>query len=538
MTDHASNSFVQVHDFDVLADELPGDVYDMDDFKKQIGNNRFDVLIHMYQESFNKNYAKNNQDECEEIVRKIVDVTCHKTSSSLHNQGRFLVKPLYSINEWRQLGDEECKQFVRQMLRAPTIEEEPDNLGDGEEEDLFAPLPVTSKVDLGKMDIPSSAFGNLELNDTKKRGRRQSLLRRSASESTMMLDKKKGLKNLAGELYRASGTSPPPPPNAALRRYRSEDIPDTEPLPLNGSGSKGLHRFKSVSDLPPQRSLSDTDAITHHCEQNKMSSKAGTIAHMVEGMDVVLNGDRKSFSKKPSIVGNNRLQVMLTLEERRYSTLSQAEQTDAACNLVKAVTEYWGGRVLVDKEFAYEILAYDDSVEAMKSLLSSSSSLLPQKAGAAASMATSPIVSRQVSSKSSNSTSILAAAPPVPEFLRNASREILSSGKGSNLSGPEQMQSAAVRSIKERAGKRQMAKEAKGSTSRPANSKGAASSSGSSVAGESVASTGSTGTETDTPNSVSKEMKQKQGSEGVEKEDAMAKKEAEPKERGFMTVDL
>ena len=112
MTDLGNSTFIQVHDFDVLADELPGDVYDMDDFKKQIGNNRFDVLIHMYQESFNKNYAKNNQDECEEIVRKIVDVTCHKSSSSLHNQGRFLVKPLYSTNQWRQLDDEESKQFV------------------------------------------------------------------------------------------------------------------------------------------------------------------------------------------------------------------------------------------------------------------------------------------------------------------------------------------------------------------------------------------------------------------------------------------
>ncbi|KAL3903201.1 MAG: hypothetical protein SGILL_010536, partial [Bacillariaceae sp.] len=522
MTDQASN-FVEVHDFDVLADELPGDVYDMDDFKKQIGNNRFDVLIHMYQESFNKNYAKNNQEECDEIVRKIVDVTCHKASPSLHNQGRFLVKPLFSANQWRELNDEECKQFVRQMLRAPTIEDEPDDLGDGEEEDVFAPLPVTSKIDLGSMAIPSSAFGNLELNDTKKRGRRQSLLRRSASESTMLLDKKKGLKNLAGELYR--GNSPPPPPNAALRRYHSEDIPDTEPLPLNGANSSGLHHFKFVSDVPPQRSLSDTDAMAHQSEQNKMSSMAGTIAHMIEGMDVVLNGDRKSFSKKPDIVGNNRLRVMLTLEERTYSTLSQVEQTDAACNLVKAITEYWGGRVLVDKEFAYEILTLDDSIEAMKSLLSSSSSSLvsPQKAGAPASLKTSPIPPTLVSSVSSSSASILAAAPPVPEFLRNASREILSSGNGSKLAGPEQMQSAAVRSIKERADKRQMAKEAKGSTSRPAsNSKGAASSSEFSVAGESVASTASTSTDTD---ALSKEFKQNEGSSKVEKGDATAKKE-------------
>jgi hypothetical protein len=49
----------------------------------------------------------------------------------------------------------------------------------------------------------------------------------------------------------------------------------------------------------------------------------------------------------------------------------------------------------------------------------------------------------------------------VPEYLQNASQAILNAGKCDDtdeLSGPEQMQSAAVRSIKERAGKRQMAK--------------------------------------------------------------------------------
>jgi hypothetical protein len=481
------DSLIQVHDFDVLADELPGDVYDMDDFKKQIGNNRFDVLIHMYQESFNKNYTKNNQEECEEIVQKIVDVTCHKSSTSLHNQGRFLVKPLYSVNEWRQLNDEECKQFVRQMLRAPTIEEEEIPDQSGEEEDLFAPLPVTSKIDLGKMDIPSSAFGNMELNDTKKRGRRQSLLRRSASESTMMLDKKKGLKNLEGELYRAIGQSPPPPPNATLRRYHSEDVPDTKPLPVDGPALRGLHRFKSVSDLPPPRSLSDTDAVANKREHSRNGSAAsGTIAHAIEKMDVVLNGDRRSFSSRSDIIGNNRLRVMLTLEERKYLTLSPEEQTDAASNLVKAVTVYWGGRILADKEFAYEILTHDESVEALKYLLSSS---LPSQAAAQEVIGHASVTSSLLSkttSKTSSSVPLLAAAPPIPEFLRNASREILNSGKGSNLAGPEQMQSAAVRSIKERAGKRQMAKEAKGST-RPANSKDSAkTSTGSSVAVESA----------------------------------------------------
>lgn len=472
-----TQNLIQVDDFDVLADELPGTVYDMDEYKKQIGNNRFEVLVTMYQESFNKNYSKNNMTECDAIVKKIVEVTCHKASSSVHNKGRFLVKPMYSDDQWRQLDDEEAKAFVMQALRTPAVEEE--DLGQdeetNEEDDLFAPLPVTSKADFSKTDPPSIDFKSMGLGDNKKRGRRQSLLRRSASEDAMM-DKKKGLKNLPGEFYRqlpdlssdddtgsiSSSVSLPIQGSATFRRHHSGGIPDISPLPAQGM----MQRHHTISDLPPSRSLSDSTAPDSSIEKarNTTINTSGTIAHTVQGMDVVLASDCKSFSNKTDIVGNNRLKVMLTLEERRFHTLSDGEQDLAAANLVMAVTEYWKGRILADKGFAYSILNRDESIDAMKRLLSSTPEQLAltlERTGEdiATDLKASLTSSGTSSSSSSTTKKLLAAAPPVPEYLRNASREILNSGKGSDgLSGPEQMQSAALRSIKERAGKRLQAK--------------------------------------------------------------------------------
>ncbi|KAG7363286.1 hypothetical protein IV203_026646 [Nitzschia inconspicua] len=463
---HANdNNAIEVHDFDVLADELPGSVYDMDDYKKQIGNNRFEVLITMYQEDFNKNYSKNNMAECDTIVKKIVDVTCHKASSSIHQKGRFLVKPIYSDDTWRQLDDEESKQFVMQALRTPAVEEEEElvqeNLEGNEEDDVFAPLPVTSKIDFSTSDIPSMDFKNMGLIDTKKRGRRQSLLRRSASEDITLLDKKKGLKNLAGELYRQGPDSsnsstvslPSQTTTATFRRYHSAGPAYKTSIPAQGS----LHRHNTVSELPPTRSFSDgatSDNIRDNVRKTTITT-GGTMAHTIQGMDVVLASDCKSFSNKSHIIGNNRLKVMLVLEERRFHTLSESEQNNAACNLVKAVTDFWKGRILADNGFAYRILNHQESVEALKTLLSSTPDHSFSGGGVSSTLkpGTTSLLAPSAPAK------LLAAAPPVPDYLRNASQEILMSGKGRHdLAGPEQMQSAAVRSIKERAGKRQMAK--------------------------------------------------------------------------------
>jgi hypothetical protein len=154
------------------------------------------------------------------------------------------------------------------------------------------------------------------------------------------------------------------------------------------------------------------------------------------GMDVVLANGGKRISSKENIVGNNRLQIMLTLQQGRYTDLTTAEQAEVARDLVRAVCQYWGGRFLVEQDFSYTTLDSDQSVAAMKALL------CPESADAAVPVAVS-----------SSSKPLLSSSPPVPDFLRNASLEM-----HGNNGGAENMQSAAIKSLQQRKAKRAIAK--------------------------------------------------------------------------------
>ena len=202
-------------------------------------------------------------------------------------------------------------------------------------------------------------------------------------------------------------------------------------------------------------------------------------------MDVVLSSDCKSLSMKSDIVGNNRLRVLLTMQSKEYSQSPYEQQTKMAFDLLKVVTEDWKGRVLADKEFSYVILTPNEAIDAMRYLLTPETDryyatlrrpepprqVVQDLTSSNQSMNNSNVLSSSTSSTTTTTTTpkttLLSSAPPVPDFLRNASKEILEAGKNPHhLLGPEQMQSAAVRSIKERAGKRQMAKGLGGNSGR------------------------------------------------------------------------
>jgi hypothetical protein len=261
----------------------------------------------------------------------------------------------------------------------------------------------------------------------------------------MLLDKKKTLKNLAGELSFLSSDNSPPP---SFRRYNSESV-SAAPMPDEFS------RDYAAGNCDPRFYEDD---VPRNFGPSYTQCSSGTIVPTFQGMDVIFAEDCKRLSAKHDIVGNNRLKVMLTLESKRYSELPEEEQTKVASDLVKAVTEFWHGRMLVDRGFAYGILTFEESVEALKHLLSS---LQQEGSGEGTPLKNGPMSASLTSNTSSTTSSktLLSSAPPIPEFLRNASREILESGRNDGrMAGPEIMQSMAVRSIKERQQKRQMAK--------------------------------------------------------------------------------
>eukprot|EP00934_Nitzschia_sp_Nitz4_P004008 Nitzschia sp. Nitz4//scaffold38_size140716//85838//87100//NITZ4_003149-RA/size140716-processed-gene-0.34-mRNA-1//1//CDS//3329550084//3998//frame0 len=403
---------VEVTDYDVLAERQPGPRYVLDRYKKHIGNTRFGVLVDLYREAYGTVQVRGILSECDKIIDRIVGVTCHRDVAIAVNKGRFLVRESGKLS-WVRLHEEESKELVRQVLNGPlTASEEP------LQDDLVASTAF-SAMNLGWVDLPPPPVNNDNddsIND-KKRGRRRSLLRRSASESTMMDDKKK--------LHiRGLGLDTTAVPTTV---QESDDF-DPDSIEMGSFFPLDSNQRVGPVTSPLSRQSSAPPVITRTSEQIKEW----------KGMDVVLSASGRMLSSKEVVVGNNRLTVLVSLQKGRYQSLSEEEQDKVAVDLLRAVCHYWGGRVLVDQGYAYAKLNENQAITAMKNLL------CPETAQTI-------MVSTAAPSKP------LLSAPPVPDFLREASMEILTSN-GVNTGDPQSMQNQAVKSLQARKAKRTMTK--------------------------------------------------------------------------------
>ena len=407
----AHMEILHVTNYDVLADKMPGRRYVMEDYQKHIGNTRFAVLVDMYREAYTALFMRGNDSECDKIVERIVGVACHKDVAITMNKGRFLIRE-FGQGAWVCLDEDESKEVARQALSAPdTPLEGIDENGHGE----FITSTVFSAMHLSS-EVPS--IGTSTFDNDKKRGRRRSLLRRSASESTMMDDKKKlhirglGLDTLAGISFDDGG------------EFIDDDLIDFSPF--------------SAALMPRPLAPSFIVSQPHHTAEEAPLSSEKILRW--EGMDVVLSSSGTKLSSKENIIGNNRLNVMLSLQQETYRKALPEDKDTIAQGLVKAVCTYWSGRILLDQGSAYAELSGLQAVTAMKNLLDPGSA--------------QPI---RVSKASSNVSqrALLGDACPLPEFPDEAAIEILTNSTPSN---PKIMQNQAIKSLQERKAKRLVAK--------------------------------------------------------------------------------
>mmetsp|Transcript_44617 Transcript_44617/g.108153 ORF Transcript_44617/g.108153 Transcript_44617/m.108153 type:complete len:697 (+) Transcript_44617:238-2328(+) len=267
-------------------------------------------------------------------------------------------------------------------------------------------------------------------NDKKKRGRRQSLLRRSVSESNF--DKKKTYRNLSGEVGLSELTGLQPLPTNQMRRFHSNIVDSSlaatggmalsssppparglqravtvssernirltaynslggsatsrqvnlEPISFGsvGSGVGGGLSSSSIPEFSPLTAFTNGEdgggGVLRRQEdfqtgmQDQRQRHDNYTSAQYSGMDVVLRSDCTALSPKPDIVGNNRLSVMITLKKSNYGSKSPIEQIKLASEIVDVVQDQWMARILVDTGLAaYKQLGYNEAVDAMKTLL-------------------------------------------------------------------------------------------------------------------------------------------------------------------------
>jgi hypothetical protein len=497
---------IEVKNFDVLAEERTAGCFVLlENQIDQIGNNRFKVLIDMYENSYNTNYSDNNHEECDKIIGTIMDITClkHTDNSTNHNndtcgrdqssdcnkrRGRFIVKTVPSSSsssndsndsntvdcEWRELNEKDSELLIRQTFKSRTEEVT-------EEEEIFEPMSINYN---SNSNSNSNSNNDNELNERSMNETRQPSLRRSQSASNLIADTRALYDWVKEETEDEEDIFEPMPMYAASMDFRLiSDFPSIidggnttqrDDNKKRGRRSSLLRRSNSFdSGLTLDKKKTFKNSVSSSFMKRAMkfgitkiksgaSSRnigKGEIVPTHQGMDIVFASDCKTLSTKSTIVGNNRLDVMLTIEKERFLRLSPVEQKNVTIDLVKTVTEFWKGQVLIENGgFAYGKLSHDEAVDAMNSLLlgetgeNSSSFPSPSTMGLASSTSTG-------SASTMTSRTLLSSVPPLPDFLRNASHEILNSSRKSNEITPQERQSTAVKIMKERKKKTQERKE-------------------------------------------------------------------------------
>ncbi|VEU41151.1 unnamed protein product [Pseudo-nitzschia multistriata] len=309
------------------------------------------------------------------------------------------------------------------------LEPEPVDYESNRQADEFEPLPLhandSSCIDPDLVLRTTRGYRtnhNNNTGDTKKRGRRYSLLRRSNSFESAF-DRKKTIKNLYGVVPK-------------LRQRPGPLIPSFDD-PQASSPAFVADAIHSTMDMIAGMGRGAT-------------SGAGVRTH--RGMDVVFEqkdpsapGGGYALSPKADIVGNNRLRVLIDLEKDRVGRLPTVEQHTAASGMVTTVTNDWKGRLLVDRgRFAsYASLGREEATAAVLCLL------VGPSGGTPAHGATRPAAA------SGATSSLLSSAPPLPAFLLKASNEILNGGRQKHTMTTKERQARAVENLKAR----QLAKE-------------------------------------------------------------------------------
>lgn len=161
--------------YDVLADpSLEGVVgeYQLDNYKKNVGNNRLKVFLTLHQPDYDRARANNNVMGCESIVTNVL----HTLNKKCVPTGRFLLNTIENVigqtPVWKLMGDNEAKQLIHGILKR-----------------VPPPDVYSFRLQQQQMLNSNSILGMNGMVEHKRR-RRSSLLRRSASD-TLLDDSKK-----------------------------------------------------------------------------------------------------------------------------------------------------------------------------------------------------------------------------------------------------------------------------------------------------------------------------------------------------------
>lgn len=332
-----NETVTNITSYDVLVDpSVEGVVgeYQLDNYSKNVGNNRLKVFLTLYKQDYDRARRHNDIARCESIADEIL----HTLNTKCVPTGRFLINSASNPNDaiWNLMGEYQSKQLIHGML--------------------FGVLPPASYLRQQHQiqehqaveQCNSNSNGNNEAEEHKRR-RRSSLLRRSTSDS-FLNDSKKVLRydhQLQNQRQEKFGQD---------RRMSKEEPIWSSSRQLTANGVVSLNR-----------------------------------------MDVILTSNRKALDPNCQSIGNNRLHILVAMQSGKYQLANDRQKEAILDEVIQTVNSFWKGRFLTESiGGSYELLDNADAKRSLRNIfdMRSGQNLFSQSSSPAINIPSNTVSSR------------------------------------------------------------------------------------------------------------------------------------------------
>jgi len=333
-TDGPRNSVTNITSYDVLADpSVEGVVgeYQLDNYKKNVGNNRLKVFLGLYQQEYDRARRQNNTIGCDSIVTNILQTLGKKCVPT----GRFLINAVGNNNNnnnaglsrqvqlpnvpnhqgagpkpvWMLMGQHESKQLIHGILKAVPP---PLAYHRYKQEQLLQQQQQQKQNNAAASRLGKNNTTGLAADEHKRR-RRSSLLRRSASDS--LLD-----------------------------------------------DSKKVIRFDQQQRLQNGRRMSKEEPTW---PSSHRMTKHGIVA--LNKMDVILTPTMDALDPNSQSIGNNRLHILVAMQSGKYHQANHRQKDSILDEVIQTVRSFWKGRFLTESAAgSYALLDNEDAKHSLR----------------------------------------------------------------------------------------------------------------------------------------------------------------------------
>lgn len=310
------HTITNITSYDVLVDPpVEGVVgeYQLDNYSKNVGNNRLKVFLTLYKQNYDRALRQNNVTGCESIVKDILhtlNTKCVPTGRLLINavpnmntDGRQLAQMCRAVSSpaWNLMGEHQSRQLIHGIL-------------------FGVPPPFAYIYRQQQMRehqaVGQSDSSNNKQPDEHKRRRRSSLLRRSASDS------------LLNDLKKVS-------------RFDQQQ--------------------EQQEELLQNRRMSKEEPIWSSCRR---LTENGALS--LNRMDVILTSNREALDPNCQSIGNNRLHILVAMQSGKYQVANDRQKDAILDEVIQTVHSFWKGRFLTESlGGSYDVL---DNADAKRSL--------------------------------------------------------------------------------------------------------------------------------------------------------------------------